>query len=92
MINGLKNSKRCLVSEADSDRAHEWFVGDRCTIADHALYPYTRLADESGFDITNYPAVERWLSQVEKQPNFLPIRVEGSENVLSFAKYFQKST
>jgi len=32
-------------------------VGERYSIADIALYAYTHVADEGGFDLARYPAV-----------------------------------
>lgn len=54
-----------------SDR--EWFVGDRCTIADIALYAYTHVADEGGFDLGRYPAIGRWMARLAAQPGHVPI-------------------
>ena len=68
---------------------HRWIASDICTIADYALYPYTRLADESGFKLASYPSIGRWLSQVEEQPEFLPVRAEGAQRVLEFCEYFR---
>ena len=34
-----------------------WFGGDAITIADIALYAYTHVAGEGGFDLSDYPAV-----------------------------------
>ncbi|OYW52081.1 MAG: glutathione S-transferase [Rhizobiales bacterium 35-68-8] len=49
--------------------ARSFFVGERLTIADLALYPHTRLAPEGEFDLAGYPAVRRWLARVERQPD-----------------------
>ena len=45
-----------------------FFVGERYSIADIALYAYTHVADEGGFDLAPYPAVQRWLARVAAQP------------------------
>ncbi|HLX05631.1 MAG TPA: glutathione S-transferase family protein, partial [Candidatus Binatus sp.] len=37
-------------------KSREWFVGDSYSIADIALYAYTHVADEGGFDLADYPA------------------------------------
>jgi glutathione S-transferase len=37
----------------------DWFIGDAPTIADIALYAYNRVADEGGFDLRKYPAVQQ---------------------------------
>ena len=52
---------------------HGYFVGERLTIADIALYAYTHVAPEGGFDLGPYPAVREWLERVEAQPGIVPI-------------------
>jgi glutathione S-transferase len=54
-------------------KAREWFVGARYSIADIALYAYTHVAHEGGFDLADYPAVRSWLGRVESQPHHIPI-------------------
>ena len=48
--------------------AHDFLVGDQFTIADITLYAYTHVADEGGFDLSEYPEVRRWLARVSDQP------------------------
>lgn len=43
----------------------DWMVGDDITCADIALVAYTRWAHEGGFDLREFPAVERWVSRTE---------------------------
>jgi glutathione S-transferase len=50
-----------------------WFVGDAMTIADIALYAYTHVADEGGFDLAPYPAIRAWLDRVAAEPGHVPI-------------------
>ena len=50
-----------------------WFVGNGMTIADIALYAYTHVADEGGFDLEPYPSVHAWLDRVAGQPGHVPI-------------------
>ena len=42
-----------------------YFVGDALTLADIALVAYTRVADEGGFDLSEFPNVQRWIARVE---------------------------
>jgi glutathione S-transferase len=42
----------------------QFLVGDELTIADLAVYAYTHLAADAGFDLTQYPAVAQWLQRV----------------------------
>jgi glutathione S-transferase len=53
------------------ERAH--LVGERLTIADIALYAYTHVAPEGGFDLEPYPAVRAWLERVASHPGVVPI-------------------
>jgi glutathione S-transferase len=57
--------------------ARTFFVGDRYSIADIALYAYTHVADEGGFDLGRYPAIGAWLARVRAQPAHVPITFAG---------------
>jgi glutathione S-transferase len=50
-----------------------FLVADRYTIADIALYAYTHVAHEAGFDLTGYPGINAWLDRVSAQPAHIPI-------------------
>jgi glutathione S-transferase len=50
-----------------------FFVGTGPTIADIALYAYTHVAGEGGFDLDGYPAVRGWLDRVSAMPGHVPI-------------------
>ncbi len=50
-----------------------YFVGERYSIADIALYAYTHVAGEGGFDLAGYPALRRWLDRVASEPRHIPI-------------------
>jgi glutathione S-transferase len=52
------------------------FVADRYSIADIALYAYTHVADEGGFDLGRYPNVRAWLARVAAEPGHIPITRE----------------
>jgi len=54
-------------------QAREWFVGQRYSIADIALYAYTHVAEEGGFDLSKYPSILAWLDRTKSQPNHIPI-------------------
>jgi glutathione S-transferase len=57
--------------------ANEFFVAGRYTIADIALYAYTHVAGEGGFDLAPYPAVRDWLARVASQPRHIPITFDA---------------
>ena len=46
----------------------DFFVGNRYSIADIALYAYTHRADEADLDLGPYPALRAWLARVAAQP------------------------
>ena len=54
-------------------RDAEFFVAGRYTVADIALYAYTHVAPEGGFDLSPYAAVTQWLARVAAQPAHIPI-------------------
>lgn len=56
--------------------SHIFFVGDRYTIADIALFAYTHVADEGGFDLTQFPAIQAWIERVKAQPRYISITQE----------------
>jgi glutathione S-transferase len=51
----------------------EWFVGTSPTIADIALYGYTHVAHEGGFEMERYPLIGSWLERVTAMPGHVPI-------------------
>ncbi|MGE0719255.1 MAG: glutathione S-transferase family protein [Alphaproteobacteria bacterium] len=55
-----------------------WLAGAGPTIADIALYAYTHVADEGGFDMAAYSSVRRWLGRVEALPGHVAIMEETS--------------
>lgn len=52
---------------------HEFMAGDRFTIADIALFAYTHVADEGGFDLDGYPAVRDWIQRIKLRPGYTPM-------------------
>jgi len=51
----------------------DWLVGECCSIADVALYAYTHVAEEGGFDLEPFPALRAWLARVAREPGHVPI-------------------
>ena len=54
-------------------KTRPFFVANRYSIADIALYAYTHVADEGGFDLSRYPSIRAWLERVRTQPRHIPI-------------------
>jgi glutathione S-transferase len=50
-----------------------FLVGDRFSIADIALYAYTHVAPQGGFELGRYPAIGAWLERVAAQPGHVTI-------------------
>ena len=50
----------------------EYFVGERPTIADVALYVYPRLCTEGGYELEGFPAVGAWLERIATLPGYVP--------------------
>ena len=50
-----------------------FLVGERYTIADVALYAYTHVAHEGGFDLAAYPNVRAWLARIAAEPGHVTI-------------------
>jgi glutathione S-transferase len=57
--------------------SNNFFVGKRYTIADMGLFAYTHVADEGGFDLTQFPAIQAWIERVKAQPRYISITAEG---------------
>ena len=51
----------------------QFLVGERYTIADIALYAYTHVAPEGGFELELYPGIQAWLARVATQPGHIAI-------------------
>ena len=51
----------------------DWFAGADMTLADIALYGYTHVAHEGGFDLGPYAAVRAWLDRVASRPGHVAI-------------------
>jgi glutathione S-transferase len=49
------------------------FLTDGFSVADIALYAYTHVADEGGFDLSGYPHTRAWIERVAAQPGYVPM-------------------
>lgn len=48
-----------------------FFVAERYTIADIALYAYTHVAHEGSFDMSKYSAIVSWMARVRSQAGYV---------------------
>jgi glutathione S-transferase len=50
-----------------------YFAGEAISLADISLYAYTHVADEAGFDLSRWPAVQRWIATIAAAPGYVPL-------------------
>ncbi len=75
---GMLGAKRAAGIDALSTmnghlEARDWFAGDAPSLADIALFAYTHVAEEGGFDLSAYPAIERWIARFPGMAGFVPM-------------------
>lgn len=58
--------------------AHPFLVADRFTAADVALFAYTHVAGDGGFDLAAFPAIAAWIDRVRAVPGFTPMVYDRS--------------
>ena len=51
----------------------QYLVGGQITTADIALFAYTHVAHEGGFELTNFPAINTWINRIKNQSGFIPM-------------------
>jgi glutathione S-transferase len=51
----------------------EFFVGEGPTVADIALYAYTHVAAEGGFEMARFSAIGEWLGRISSLPGYISI-------------------
>jgi glutathione S-transferase len=54
-------------------KVQRFFVGDRLTIADIALYAYTHIAHECDYDLSSFPYTRAWVDRVAAEPVHVPM-------------------
>ena len=53
---------------------HPYMAGENYTIADIALFAYTHVADEGGFDLAEYPYVRAWIRKIQKRTRYVAMK------------------
>jgi len=53
---------------------NDFIANNAYSIADIALYAYTHVAHEGGFDLANYPSINSWMDRVRKQRNYVAMK------------------
>jgi GST-like protein len=68
-IRRYSNEAARLYGVLDRQLAENEFVaGDEYTIADMAIFPWTRSYKNQGIDLSEFPAVSRWKEQLQTRP------------------------
>jgi glutathione S-transferase len=73
LVEKKKNGYAALDVLEESLHDREYLACGHYSLADIALYAYTHVAHEGGFDLAPYPTIRAWCERVERQPNWAPI-------------------
>jgi glutathione S-transferase len=65
----VERGKGALKLLDDALEGRDFLADDALSLADIALVAYTRVANEGGFDLDDYPSVRRWIARVEQAAN-----------------------
>ena len=69
----LEAGNRALAVMERRLSAADWLAGTSFSVADIALYVYTHMADQGGFELAEYPAIRFWLERVRATPGHITI-------------------
>jgi glutathione S-transferase len=78
----MEEGYRSLAVMENHLKHHRFFVGNRYSVADIALYAYTHLAHLCDYDLTTFPQIRTWLQRVEAQPQHVAMDWQP-ENVVA---------
>lgn len=73
LIEKMKLGYAALEVLEEGLRGCSYLVADRLSLADIALFAYTHVAHEGGFELNAYPNVRHWLDRIASQPGWIPI-------------------
>ncbi|HET6194773.1 MAG TPA: glutathione S-transferase family protein [Acetobacteraceae bacterium] len=86
---GARHAERLEQCRAGGERAlgvmelrlarNDWLTDAAPTIADLALFAYTHVADEGGFNLARWPGVEAWVQRVAEIPGIVKLPRQTSE-------------
>ncbi len=48
-----------------------YLVGSELTIADISLYGYTHVASEGGFELSEYPSIQKWVDSIQSNDKYI---------------------
>ena len=70
----LVSGNHCLSVMETQLKQTRYLAGDVYTVADICLYGYTHSAEQGGFDLNLFPAIEAWLKRVASEPGHVPLQ------------------
>jgi glutathione S-transferase len=68
-----ENGGRALDAMEHRLGAHDWLTDAGPTVADLALFAYTHVADEGGFDLARWPGVSAWVKRLAALPGIVTL-------------------
>ena len=69
----MEEGYRSLAVMENHLKHHRYFVGERYSVADIALYAYAHLAHTCDYDLTTFPEIRAWLDRVAALPGYVPM-------------------
>lgn len=76
----MAEGNRVLAIMNDHLARNDYFASGHFTIADIALYAYTHVASDGGFDLSLYKNVQAWIERVAAQPGYVPMLPPGFDH------------
>ncbi|MBV9538593.1 MAG: glutathione S-transferase family protein [Acidisphaera sp.] len=70
----MEGGERALDAMERRLAAHPFLTDAGPTIADLALFAYTQVAGEGGFDLARWPGVQAWVARVAAQPGVVRLQ------------------
>ncbi|SGZ09365.1 Putative glutathione S-transferase protein [Moritella viscosa] len=56
-----------------------YLVGDSATTADIALFAYTHVAEEGGYDLGEFPHISAWITRIQALNHFVAMTIQSDE-------------
>src|ERR1700756_5711848 len=78
----MEEGYRSLAVMENHLKHHRYFVGDRYSVADIALYAYAHFAHACDYELTTFPEIRAWLERVAAQPGYVSMDWQP-ENVVA---------
>lgn len=66
----LQKGNKALKIMEDQLAETPFLVGSNFSIADMALFAYTHLSDQGGYDLTQFPNIQAWIQRIQNMPDF----------------------